>query len=149
MIVASASIDIDQLGACYELWAEWTREEHDHNLDTAGWWANAMKLAQSQCFMPVVAWDGLKPVGMVELYTTYDPCARKVFAHGDHAFVSKEYRGEKVFSVLYDAIESCARIMGADEFVAPVGTVDPGPFLKKFYERRGFEARGYIMRRAA
>jgi GNAT superfamily N-acetyltransferase len=149
MIYATASVDTDQLGASYELWAEWTREDHDHNLDTAGWWRNAMVLAQSGAFMPIIAWDGLKPIGMVELYINYDPAARKMFAHGDHAFVREEYRGERVFRVLYDAIEACARFMGANEFVAPVGLDGPGPFLKDFYERQGFESRGLIMRRAA
>lgn len=41
-MIASAALDMDQLGACYELWAQWAREENDHNLDTAGWWRNAM-----------------------------------------------------------------------------------------------------------
>lgn len=135
------------MGACFELWCQWAREEYGHNLDVQGWWAGAIPLYQQENFVPIIAWDGLVPVGMVEYYDMYDACRRAKMGHGDHAFVVKSHRGSRVFEALYDAIIDVAAERGCEELCAPVGVGGKADFLKGFYEKQGFEVRGHIMRK--
>jgi len=94
--------------------------------------------------LPIIAWDGENPIGMVFLSVDEDPFTGEMTAFGDHAFVRPEYRRDGIYRMLVDAGMQAARLCGCEAILAPVGH-DAG-FLRAFYSERGFQEAGVFMR---
>ncbi len=153
MITCSSAHDYEHfVDGALVLWKIWAQEEHGHDLDEDAWRELMAMQIQSDMFFQVVAWDEdedpRRPVGMVEGYLVYDPSARKLVGHGDHAYVLPEYRGRGVFRVLFDFVLDAGFQLGSDEVCLPVGIDEQGQILQQMYEKEGFVVRGHFMRRS-
>jgi len=147
-IVVAAGTDREQLQALLSLSQLWALEEHGNDLIVELWAEHTRGKVSTGMWIPLIAWAGPEPVGMVEVSFFDDPGAHYRVGYGDHAFVKEEWRGFGAYRALYDAVHECGKIMGAEEGCIPVGATDEaGKFLKPMYERAGYHVGGYFMRR--
>jgi GNAT superfamily N-acetyltransferase len=141
---AVLGIDAPQLLAVMALWASWTNErgldydegrvaQYLYNAISGGGW------------LPIVAYVGDTPVGMVETRVEMDPFTGELTGWGDRAYVLPEYRSAGVFRCLYEGCDFVGKMMGTEAQGLTV-SAESG-FLLDFYKDRGFREVGWIMRR--
>ena len=142
--VVSIGLDECHLRAILALWRAWAEEDGVESYSEQRMAQSLANRIRQGCWLPVVAFDGEHPVGMVEVMVLKDPFTGEITAYGDHAFLRPEYRGIKVFEQLALGAILIADVFGATSRILPMGTKTW--FLKSLYERLGFEVSGYVMR---
>ena len=144
-IEVAVGIDEPQIRAVLSLWADWAEEEGIETYDERRLAMSLARRIHDGVWMPVVAWAGEFPVGMVEVMVLEDPFSGDITAYGDHAYLAEGYRGQGAFDALVQGAIFIAEVLGATVQILPVGTKTR--FLMPLYERYGFETAGYVMRR--
>ena len=137
-------IDERQIMALRDLWTAWTEEKGDGFHPEA--WVPYMKtMISSGHYLPLVAYEGDTPVGMVECLWNTDPFTGLKTGFGDHAYVLPEYRSGGLFTELVAAMAAVAERWGTEAEGLPIAK--DAQFLIPLYETYGFEVSGTIMRR--
>ena len=139
-----AAIDEAQVVALHGLWALWAAEE-EHDFSSLAWAGYLQRMIATGHYMPLVALDDSKPVGMVECLVDVDPMDGKVVGFADHAYVAPEWRNLGVFAKLAIFANNIGKMIGVERTVIPVSV--KSEFLRDFYREFGFEVSGYLMRR--
>ena len=137
-------IDEQQVLALELLWKSWIAEKGcEYHPEI---WVNYMRnMLQSGHYMPLVAYDGDTPVGMVEAMWTWDPFHGMKHGMGDHAYILPEHRKAGLYTEMVMALSDMADRWQTETESLPVA--EDAKFLMPLYETYGFTLSGYLMRR--
>jgi len=144
-LTVELGIDRHNLEGLHDLWTAWVKEE-GRELNDEIWSIYMTSLVGSGTYVPLVVWDGDKPVGMVDMLFSICPFYGKTQTNGDHLYVLPEYRKQGVFNLMARNLEAASKFLGADLEFVPVGQSNIG-WLDGYYERRGFKPAGVVLRR--
>ena len=151
-VTFTAGNDPTQMMAAWLNWRRWGLEEHDVEMNTAGFVNEWLTKANSGNFVQLIGWDDDdEPVAMVELMAVHDALLDRTTLWGDHAFVRKDYRKKGVMTELVAFCIDIANVMGIKHWMVPVtaGAEATAPWLRKVYEDAGFKVTGITMTRKA
>lgn len=143
-IVIVGEISERQVLALRDLWGSWTAEKGvEFQVDV--WCRYMAHMIRGGRFMPLVAFDGEKPVGMVECQWAIDPFDGKKTGYGDHAYVLPKYRKGALFTEMVAVMAEVADAWKTEAESLPVAM--DAQFLIPLYESYGFKVSGTLMRR--
>lgn len=145
-VVVVAGLDAKQVEAAWTLHQAFAAEQ-DQVADGQAWGAEVDALIRVGAYNVAVAWDGDKPVGVVEMHLAYDALSKTRIAWGKRAYVLPEYRQADIFKTIFDAGVRMSDALMVDVQRAIADTDWHGAVMKKFYESQGFKVVGYVMER--